>query len=483
MTRRPVGLTPRLVLTAAALVAVTALLIAAATTLAMRGYLTQQLDRDVSAALERGPGAVDGPPTPDHDGDVDRGGPHDVRGQGEGTLTALLGGASPAGVVLTPSREGPSTRQSLGADVLATLASVPADGRGHTVHLDGLGSYRIVAESLPGGEVAVAGLPSHSADDTLTRLLLLELLATVLGVGLAALVAWFVVRRQLAPLRDVAQTAHDVSGLELATGDVALAPRVPARLADDHTEVGQVGASLNRLLSHVEAALAARHDSEQQVRQFVADASHELRTPLTTIAGYTTLAADPRMDQEGLARALAKVSTETGRMSALVEDLLLLARLDSGRPLAQERVDVTHLLLEAVADARLLSPDHEWRLVLPDEAVEVTGDEARLHQVVTNLLTNARRHTPAGTRVEVRLRPHRGGAVVEVADNGPGFPPDLLPVAFERFSRGDTARTRDAHPGGAGLGLSLAKAIVEAHRGTITLRSEPGSTVFTLTLP
>ena len=198
-----------------------------------------------------------------------------------------------------------------------------------------------------------------------------------------------------------------------------------------------------------------RHRSEQQVRQFVADASHELRTPLATIAGYTELA---RRQPTAAATALAKVESESARMTSLVEDLLLLARLDSGRPLADEPVDLTKLLLEAVADARVLAPDHTWRLVLPDEPVELRGDEQRLHQVATNLLTNARKHTPAGTTVTITARPDG----FEVHDDGPGFPAELVEHAFERFVRADEARTSS---GGAGLGLALVDAIVSAHGG------------------
>ncbi len=172
-------------------------------------------------------------------------------------------------------------------------------------------------------------------------------------------------------------------------------------------------------------------------------------------------------------------------MSSLVDDLLLLARLDAGRPLERKPVDVTHLLLEAVSDARVLGPGHRWRLELPEEAVEVVGDEARLHQVVTNLLGNARRHTPPGTTVTVGVSPAVGNgfARMTVTDDGPGFDPALAPRAFERFTRGDSARTRDAHPGGAGLGLSLVEAIVTAHGGTVDLSSRPGQTRFTVALP
>jgi two-component system OmpR family sensor kinase len=289
------------------------------------------------------------------------------------------------------------------------------------------------------------------------------------------------VRRQLRPLTEVAATAHAVAALPLAEGDIALTERVPDHLTDEHTEVGQVGAALNTLLAHVETSLEARHRSEQQVRQFVADASHELRTPLTTIAGYTELArrrSDDDPDHSIVRTALGKVEEESARMTALVEDMLLLARLDGGRPLEREPVDLTRLLVEAVDDARVVGPDHRWQLELPDDVpqpVEVTGDEQRLHQVITNLLTNARKHTPAATTVTVTVRPDG----FDVHDDGPGFPADFVDHAFERFARVDQARERT---GGAGLGLSLVEAIVRSHNGTVALDSAPGGTTIAVRL-
>ena len=298
-------------------------------------------------------------------------------------------------------------------------------------------------------------------------------MATLLGVVAAAGVGTWVVRRQLAPLREVADTAHRVAELPLASGEIDLSERVPARLTDERTEIGQVGAALNAMLDHVESSLGQRHRSEQQVRQFVADASHELRTPLATIAGYTELA---RNRPETTPTALAKVETESARMTGLVEDLLLLARLDSGRPLEREPVDLSRLLLEAVNDARVVDADRQWRLSLPDAPVSAAGDAARLHQVVTNLLTNASKYTPAGTTITVT-----GSADgFTVHDDGPGLSPELARRAFERFTRGDAARTR---AGGAGLGLSMVEAIVAAHDGTVELTSSPGDTTFTVHLP
>jgi two-component system OmpR family sensor kinase len=298
-------------------------------------------------------------------------------------------------------------------------------------------------------------------------------------VLVAAVVGERVVRRTLRPLQAVATTAHEVAGMRLDTGKVGETARVPEEYVDPRTEVGQVAGALNHLLGHVEGALDARHRSEQQVRQFVADASHELRTPLATIMGYAELARrNPDYDN---AEALAKVESEGKRMRALVEDLLLLARLDAGRPLAREEVDLTLMALEGVKDAQVLAPDHEWVLDLPDEPVSTVGDGARLHQVLTNLLANARRHTPPGTTVTVSVSRVPAGARLRVADDGPGLPEELRGRVFERFTRADSSRTRDS--GGAGLGLALVHAIVAAHGGVASVESRPGATAFTVDLP
>ena len=457
----PKSLTSRLVLTTVVLVLAVSLLIGLATTLAMRAYLQDQLDQQVrQSAGMVGPGP----------------------GFELGTLQARIPDDGVATATLVqPTDNGQAQVVELAGDQVAVLADVPADGAAHSVSVDGLGDYRVVADQLPGGRI-VTGLPEDQVSSTLSRLVWLEVLFALLAVVVAAGAALVVVRRQLQPLREVAATAHTVAGLPLASGDAAIAERVPEHLTDEDTEVGQVGAALNTLLDHVETSLDARHRSEQQVRQFVADASHELRSPLATIAGYTELARRGPDDPETMATALDKVEEESGRMTSLVEDLLLLARLDSGRPLEQAPVDLTRLLVEAVSDARVLAPDHRWRVDVPDDAVDapyqVVGDSLRLHQVVTNLLTNARKHTPAGTTITVTVR--RDG--FSVHDDGPGFPPDLVDHAFERFVRGDAARTRGQEVG-VGLGLALVEAIVTAHGGTVQLRSAPGDTTVDVALP
>ncbi len=467
------SLTGRLVATTVALVAVVGLLVAVASTLAMRSYLTSQLDEAVQSAFQRAamPG---GPAFGPSVGSARR-----PFGQGPGTLIALLpaeGAGTASGIVVT-EQAATATRT---AAQLAPLREVPADRQPGTATVAGT-SYRVIADRDSAGNILAVGLPLDQVDETVASLAWWSLLLTLLGVALAVLLGHWLVRRQLRPLHAVAQTAHAVSTQELATGDTAIATRVPAELTDPHTEVGQVGSALNTMLDHVDEALAARQRSEQQVRQFVADASHELRTPLATIHGYAELSRRTPDDPAALSQALTKVETEAGRMSHLVEDLLLLARLDAGRPLAREEVDVTRLLLEAVADARVVAAGHRWRLELPDEPIVVTGDEHRLHQAISNLLANARNHTAEGTTVTVRAA--RDGSLVriDVHDDGPGLPAGLVDEAFERFTRGDSSRTRSS--GGAGLGLSLVAAISEAHGGRASVASAPGSTTFGVELP
>ncbi len=465
----PRTLTARLVAVVVVLVALAALVIGAATALAMQRNLERRLDGDVrdAARFATGPGR----PGPDGDGD----GP----GDRFGTLKAYFPATGTGSGTAPTEQDGASWSAAtpLDPDQLAALDALPAEPDAQTVELPGLGSYRVLVTdyttSSGASVTVVAGLSRDDLRETVARLVQLELLASLLGVVAAAAAGTWVVRRQLAPLREVAGTAHRVAELPLDQGEIVLRERVPERLTDEATEVGQVGSALNAMLDHVEQSLSQRHRSEQQVRQFVADASHELRTPLATIAGYTELA---RRRPETIGTALDKVETESARMKALVEDLLLLARLDAGRPLERDTVDLSRLLLEAVDDARVVDRDRSWRLSLPEDPITVVGDEARLHQVATNLLTNARKYTPPGSTVTVTAGPDG----FTVHDDGPGFPADLAARAFERFTRGDAARTR---AGGAGLGLSLVEAIVGAHGGAVDLTSRPGDTTITVTLP
>jgi two-component system OmpR family sensor kinase len=345
---------------------------------------------------------------------------------------------------------------------------------------------------------------TETVDTTVDRYVLVQIALGVAALLAAVLVGAWLVRRSLRPLDDVAAAASRVSELELSQGAITAIPRVPESLTDERMEVGQVGAALNRMLENVEVSLQARHDSETQVRSFVADASHELRTPLASIRGYAELVhrAGDHLPPT-TAHSLDRIESEAVRMTGLVEDLLLLARLDAGRPLDRSPVDLATLAVDAVMDAHAASPDHAWSLDLPggeDDALDmhtirtvledelvVIGDESSLRQVLANLLANARTHTPPGTQVDVRLVRDRGTVVLTVSDDGPGIPADLRPTLFHRFARGDVARNRTS--GSTGLGLAIADAIVTAHGGTIAVRSatagESGTpgTSFTVRLP
>jgi two-component system OmpR family sensor kinase len=259
------------------------------------------------------------------------------------------------------------------------------------------------------------------------------------------------------------------------------------------------------MLGHVQTALRRRAASEARLRRFAADASHELRTPLSAIRGYAELALrHPGDSPEEVTHALGRVLSESTRMSVLVDELLLLARLDAGRPLASEPVDMTRLVIDATSDARVARPGHRWVLELPDDPVLVSGDEHRLHQVLANVLSNAGKHTPDGATVTVRVGdtlPDAGAAaaaaqtvrrgtlpppprlVVSVTDNGPGIPPDLLPDLFERFTRADTSRSRTTSAASTGLGLAIVDAVVAAHGGAVQVTSGPGLTSFAIALP
>jgi two-component system, OmpR family, sensor kinase len=371
----------------------------------------------------------------------------------------------------------------------AQLAQLQAAGlrtEPKNIELLGMGTYRVKATPVltngaPVGALVI-GLPMDPTERTIRQMALVATMTVSAGIILVALIGTWLVRRNLEPLRRLAATATKVSQTPLDSGKVALGARVDPVDTDTRTEVGQVGAAFNEMLDHVDEALNARHQSEQRVRQFVADASHELRTPLASIKGYAELSRrEPETVPPTVTHAMGRIESEADRMSSLVEDLLLLARLDAGRPLGQAPVDVSMLVINAVSDAHAASPGHRWDLDLPPEPVEVTGDGARLHQVVANLLANARTHTPDGTRVTTSVRPEGDWVRVAVHDDGPGVPAALQPNVFERFARGDDARVRAG--GSTGLGLSIVAAVSKAHGGRVELDSRPGDTTFSLLLP
>ena len=403
----------------------------------------------------------------------------------------------------------PGSQLTLTAADKATLSGIqpsplPRQGDSvptHNRHLESAdGNYELTVVADPNGTY-VTGLSLSGMHDMLKDVALAE--AAVFGgvLLLAGVLGTLWVRLSLRPLRRVAATATQVAELPLESGEVALPTGVPD--TDPATETGQVGLAFNRMLGHVELALRRRAASEARLRRFAADASHELRTPLAAIRGYAELALlHPGEAPETVTHALSRVLSESTRMSVLVDDLLLLARLDAGRPLNREPVDMTRLAIDATSDAQVARPDHRWVLELPDDPVVVRGDEHRLHQVLSNLLSNAARHTPEGTTVTVKVSaglppgepgggpesvrhgvvPAEPRVVLTVTDDGPGIPPDLLPDLFERFTRADTSRSHVANAHSTGLGLAIVDAVVAAHQGAVLVTSEPGMTRFTIVL-
>ncbi|WP_340687663.1 HAMP domain-containing sensor histidine kinase [Amycolatopsis coloradensis] len=450
------------------------LVIGVASEIALRSFLTRQIDDQLSAASARAHDFASRPPEDGLGPD-----PLNAPGQASGTLSVRLSGDRVlyAGVLTVQGLP-----QGLSAEQESGLFMIPADRPPLTLTLGGLGDYRVQAVSIPGG-VVVTGLPLAPMQDTLATVRWILFGVAAAGVAGAGFLGAFAVRRTLRPLDRVAATAGRVSAMRLDRGQVALSVRVPEIDTDPRTEVGQVGSALNLMLGHIARALEARHASETRVRRFVADASHELRTPLAAIRGYAELAGrGSALAPPEVAHSMSRIQSEAARMTTLVEDLLLLARLDAGRPLEAGEVDLTRLAADAVGDAYVAGPEHRWELRLPPGPVLVRGDVQRLHQVLANLLSNARTHTPPGTTVITALTRSPGGAaVLTVTDDGPGIAPELLPSVFERFARGDSSRSRAA--GSTGLGMAIASAIVVAHHGTIEVHSRPGRTEFAVRLP
>jgi two-component system OmpR family sensor kinase len=480
----------QLVVRVTALVALAALLITTATALAAQQLLMSQLDRqlDTVTARVRDPGGTAWPGSGPDSGLL-------RPGQPIGTLAVLYDtdGTPQAGGMLT-ERGAAGQRGAAVTDLpdaaVTRLADVPTDRTKSSIVLSGLGHYRVVGFRVVSDGTnlnLVVGVPLREVDETIFKLVSLAALFSLLAIAGTIFASRSLVVRSLRPLNRVAATAQQVSQLRLDRGEVALAVRVPPADANPASEVGRVGQAINHMLNNVEEALAARQASETKVRQFVADASHELRNPLAAIRGYAELT---RRDREQLpteaAYAMSRVESEAERMSHLVEDMLLLARLDAGPDLDLQPCDLSEIVINAVSDARAAGPDHIWQLTLPHYPVIAYGDQHRLQQVMANLLANARTHTPPRTQVRTEVSVSEANAVVTVTDNGPGIPPEVSNRVFERFARGDASRTRtpDARTGGStGLGLAIVAAVVEAHRGSVTVASQPGHTQFTVRLP
>jgi two-component system OmpR family sensor kinase len=474
------------------------------TAVALQHFLINQLDDRLAETGRRSTGLFEfGPPPPPGMGPVVPGYPdppgyrrhaiiRDDYGPGPAFLNAPGQAVRTVGAVVshgTPVDAGVITADGTRAEISSTaaqeLARVAPNHVPQTVRLDGLGRYRVIGMHARGpGETIVTGLPTSEVDDTMLSVLVIFCVVGAVALVGGTTAGFLIIRRQLAPVSRVSEAARQVADLQLDRGEVRLpTPIVKVDPASADTEIGQLGSALNRMLDRIAGALSARHASEMRVRQFVADASHELRTPLAAIRGYTELAQRKRDDlPDDVAHAMSRVESETERMTQLVEDMLLLARLDTGRPLEREPVDLSRLVVDAVSDAHIAGADHQWSLDLPDEPVVVVGDEARLHQVLANLLANARTHTAPGTSVTTSLAVDEfGGAVLTVTDDGPGIPAWLQPEIFERFARGDSSRSRRG--GSTGLGLAIVAAVVRAHNGTIGVHSVPGKTEFTVRFP
>jgi two-component system, OmpR family, sensor kinase len=451
------------------LVAVGLLVAGAATYIALQTYLTQRLDDQLLLGRNTAIGALSAQP----------GG----RDAGRTPQTPFPGGTygafySPDGHTLlnesgfTFDGWAPTSRPVLPDPVPHAGPDVPVF---NTYSAAGGGQFRVLTETVDGvgNDILVLASPTADLDSTLHQLLLLEaLISTGVLIGLG-LLAWRVIGIGLQPLERMGETAATI-----ASGDLSrrVEPATPT------TEIGRLGLALNAMLARIEESFAEKTESERQLRQFLADASHELRTPLTSIRGYAEMlrrgAAESPADS---ATARRRIEEESVRMSILVDDLLLLARLDQGRPLERKPVDLERIAQDACADARAVAPRREIN-VLGTSALTVVGDDLRLRQVVGNLVRNAIIHTPPDTPIEVQMTTSDGHALLSVIDHGPGLPKGEEMRVFEPFHRADPGRSRDR--GGSGLGLSIVAAVVSAHGGTVeALPTEGGGATFRLELP
>ena len=446
----------------------------------LRSFLISRTDDSLDSAHRAVEGAFHGP----------GGGPHgDTHANDDSPDIGRLTSAAPGdyvevrradGTVVVSGRlpqftgEAEAPPPKLPASVALDSSGGPDHARYFTVHATSGGSrYRVRASTLEdgSGELLLVAQPLDSVDSTLSRLLVIEAIVTLAVLaGIAALGLW-VVKLGLRPLTAIGATAATIAG-----GD--LSQRVERE--DDRTEVGRLGLALNAMLGQIEAAFKAREASERKLRRFVADASHELRTPLAAVRAYAELfsrgAADRPADLE---RSMRGITRESERMSLLVDDLLLLARLDEGRPLERKPVDLRSVVTDAVETARTVEPTRTIRLSL--EEATVVGDRDRLRQIVDNLLANVRAHAGAAD-VAVVLARQDGIARIEVSDTGPGLSAEELEHVFERFYRADTSRARSS--GGVGLGLSIVSAVTEAHGGSVSATSPPGEgATFVIELP
>jgi two-component system sensor histidine kinase TrcS len=479
-----------LVLGVSAIVTVVFVAAGLVSVLSLRAYVTAMNDADVSEALNafshsfakyRGTDNSAGPDGISPVGQALLG----FTEQEPGNIIAVLRNGAVTGSAVFFSEDEP---QPVPADVAAVIAAQTwKDGPSRTMELASLGRYRVASRAVDDGERLVVGVSLDLANRTVTHRIISTVVLYTLALLVTAGLTIAVVGYALRPLRRVAATAATVAGMPLADRDERITARVQAPDTDPDNEVGVVGSTLNRLLDNVDSALAYRTESDRRMRQFITDASHELRTPLAAIQGYAELT---RQDSSALPPtteyALARIESEAQRMTSLVNELLLLSRLGEGHDLNLEDVDLDDLVINAVNDAAASAPTHHWVKDLPHKPVWVRGDRDRLHQLVSNLLTNAWVHTPPGTVVTTGVAPQcmdagQPYAELTVTDNGPDIDSELLPHLFDRFVRADDARSGES--ASTGLGLAIVASIVNAHHGSVNAESGESRTVFQVCLP
>lgn len=422
-------------------------------------YLTGRLDRQLEAAVPRFSRLSGFRPPPPSGGTPS--GNQPVTEFYVAVAAANGTGLAPVGAAIDATRSDPTPSST---QIVGKATPVGAPIKPFSVEAaDGDHRWRVTAlADAASDRIVVVGISMNELDATLYRMRLIQLFGSLVVVATLGAVMWWMLRLGVRPLADMVDAADGIAG-----GD--LSRRIEH--TDERTEVGRLGAALNTMLTEIEDAFRQREESESQVRRFAADASHELRTPLTSILGYAQLwRAGALSDERDYDDAMRRIEQEALRMRGLVEDLLLLARLDQGRPLASEPVRLDRLAEDGVADALAVEPDRP--VTVSVEPVTVTGDEARLRQVVANLLANTRVHTPAGTPVTVTVRRAGDRALLEVRDEGPGLQPGVGDLVFDRFYRADASRSRD--DGGSGLGLAIVAGVAHAHGGAASVDSVPG---------
>jgi len=481
---RPRSLRRQLVLGVSVVVTIVMLLVGVASVLSLRSYVNTMNDVEVAESLD----ALDHSYSRHRLGET--GNRNDIEqamlgftGQNTGNVIAVLHDGEVIGTAVF-FEDDPRPAQP---DVVAAIkAQRWQDGQVRTVNLASLGSFLVSSQSSGAHDELVVGVSLDLANRLITRRIIssivLSIAALLVTAGLTALLVGYALR----PLRRVAATAADVAGTQLTGDDHRITARVQPDDTDPDNEVGIVGHTLNQLLDNVDSALAHRAESDRRMRQFITDASHELRTPLAAIQGYSELTRQDSAELPPTTEyALARIESEARRMTSLVDELLLLSRLGEGEDLRTEDVDLGDVVLNAVNDAAVAAPSHRWVKDLPDDPVWVRGDPDRLHQLVSNLLTNGWMHTPAGVTVTTAIACRRSGpdapcAELTVADDGPDIDAELLPHLFDRFVRAKSA-PQDSY--GNGLGLAIVDSIVKAHHGSVTAESAGGQTTFRVRLP